>query len=214
MATDDSIDYSQFEQDAVQERAAVPQEAVADMTVLGEQLVSKQQKILQLKLQLEAEEKALRTLATETIVNAMDSANCGMFKTKDGQWKIEIKDLLEGSFPSATKKPEQYAAACAWLRENGHDDLLKRYLTFTFPKGGTGKGDDFISYDQICDAVKQVALEQMRELGMNNPTIEDEVTVHHMTLKSWAREMKEDGVQIPAETLGLWVGRIAKVEKC
>lgn len=210
MAIDDSVDYAEFEQDA---QAPVAQSAVLNMAALGQTLLEKEEGIKRLEEKLKQEKESLRTLATETIVAAMDSANVSEFKTLDGRFKIEIKPLLEGSFPSAEKKPDQYREACQWLRDNEYDDLLKRYLTFSFPKGGKQIGTEYLTYDQICEKVKAAALQVFAAFGIQ-PSYEDEVTVHHMTLKAWAREMKEEEKQFPAETLGLWIGRVAKVKKC
>jgi len=153
----------------------------------------------------------LRALATVQLVEAMDSANIGEFKTIDQKFKISVKPFIEGSFPSEEKKPEQYKQAVQWLRDNEHEGLLKRFLTYEFKKG----------QDWLAERIKQAVIRELLSVEAETrkwPDIDasDEVTVHHMTLKSWAKEMRESNppIDFPAETLGLFIGRIAKVDKC
>ncbi len=100
---------------------------------------------------------------------------------------ITGEKLIMKKFYGASIKDEFQERAFAWLREHGHDSLIKNKIEASF-----GKGEDA----KIAELMKILA-----PLGATCKT-----SVHPMTLKSFVKEQIESGQEIPADLFGLHIG--------
>ncbi len=146
---------------------------------------------------LEVQLKQLRDQRTllekETLPMLMESAGISSFKLATGA-VIETKRIVAGSIPK--EDPIKRAAAFKWLHDNGHSGLIKTKIITSLPKG-----------EQAMSERVQAGL---RKLGVE---IEVEESVHPSTLGAWAREQLANGVNIPTDTLGLFVGNRATIKQ-
>lgn len=142
---------------------------------------------------------AMLTIDRDTILNKtlpalMDSAGMPEFSLDDGS-SFEIKDVVSGTLPSATTKPKEREKALAWLFKNGGKGLIKTNFKTEF---GVGQEKLVEAFEKLITKSKFVA---KKEIG-----------VHPQTLCAFVRELLEDGKKVPIETLGIYVGRHAKLK--
>lgn len=135
-----------------------------------------------------------QTILNKSLPALMDSANMEEFKLTDGS-KIKIKDVVSGSLPSAEKKPEERKRALGWLLKNGGKGLIKTTFKTEF---GVGQEKLVESFERLITKANFAA---KKDTG-----------VHPQTLCSFVRELLEEGKKVPIETLGIYVGRHAKLE--
>lgn len=146
----------------------------------------------------------LRALAEVDLPQAMAAAGVEDFRLTDGR-RVSVGTIYVASVPSGkgTKDPAERAALLArrdawlaWLREHGHDDIVKRLVSVQFGRGEGNAAGDLAGY--------------AREHYPKNK-VTDEEGVHSGTLRAFVREQSARGVQFPEE-LGVKVLRVAAVE--
>jgi hypothetical protein len=98
-------------------------------------------------------------------------------------------------FYSASIKEENRAVAYQWLRDNGYDDIIKNTVSVRF-----GRNED-----KLCEDL----INQLREQSY---PVEQAEKIEPQTLKAWAKEMVERGVEFPTETFGVYVGHKATIK--
>lgn len=136
----------------------------------------------------EAKEKH-RQVSQQLIPDKMMELGLDSIKLSDGT-KVAVS-----KFYSASITPERMAAAHAWLRENGHGDLIKNTINCVLARGQDDRADKI--------------LKALTKLGV---AYERKSAVHPMTLKAFVREMIEGGSTLPLDLLGVHVGNITKLE--
>ena len=109
---------------------------------------------------------------------------------KDGS-AVKVKQLVQASIPVRHRE-----TAFQWLRDRGHGDLIKNQISAEF-----GKGEDQ-SAGKFIDNIKSLGYEPKQK-----------VWVEPMTLKAFVREQIAEGVDIPMETFGIFVGAETKISK-
>lgn len=154
---------------------------------------------VQLEMDIKTAEKALGELKsrhlklrTEALPEAMKQVGLTEFTLSNGS-KISIKDGIDVSIP-VPKKPEAFA----WLRDNGHGDIIKNDVTLSF---GTGQ-----------DAQKDVAIEFAEQ---NNFPYAAKEAVHTGTLKAWAKkqlELDDQTNALPEDLITVYRYDVAKVD--
>lgn len=145
-------------------------------------------KKLELDIQTEALSEALRKLVEFTIPEALRAANLSGIKLPDGT-KVNLESTVQTSL-SAEKKP----AAYSWLREHGHEDVIKSKLSIAFAKGDTERVE-----------ATRAALEELQV------PFELQDDVHASTYKALIRELMGNGEQLPLDVLGVFIVEQAKV---
>lgn len=128
-------------------------------------------------------------LTTEIIPQLMDEM--GMQEIKVDGMKVAIKPIIHASIPADKKD-----AAFAWLRETGHDDIIKNDVILTF-----GKGQDNVAGALVDD---------LRQQGFDPQT---KTHVHPMTLKAFIREQLEKGEAIDLDLFGAYVINAAEIRR-
>lgn len=135
-------------------------------------------------------------LKNTKIPEVMDGANLSKMELKNGT-RLEIKEVVEGSIPSP-KNPDNIPkreAIFTWLDEHNHGDLVKTLVAVQLPKGEDP--------EKLVAAIQQVT----------NHKVISTKTVHPQTYSAWAREQLNNGVALPLELLGIFIGRTTRITK-
>ena len=164
--------------------------SLKEMSDLCAEQAAIEDEIKQLEEQLKAKAKAARKLSQEIIPAKMQELGLESLTLKDGS-AVKVKQLVQASIPVKHRE-----TAFQWLRDRGHGDLIKNQISAEF-----GKGEDQ-SAVKFIDNIKSLGYEPKQK-----------VWVEPMTLKAFVREQIAEGVDIPMETFGIFVGAETKISK-
>lgn len=146
--------------------------------------------------EFDAAEKALAdlkheifVLETRTLPELMERGKLTSFKTRSGS-KIAIKEDIRASL-SKERKEE----GLKWLRDRGHDAIIKTMVVNEF-----GVGED-------ADAV--ALLEELRQRNSLHPRLES--NIHYMTLQSFIKGLVTKGVEVDMDLFNVSRLMVAKV---
>lgn len=152
--------------------------------------------MIALEAEIDADERVLaekkdryNKLALNTLPEVCQAAGGLTVVKLSSGFTLEIKPFVDAKIPE-----KQQAAAFAWLRDNGHDDIIKNELVLTF-----GRGDD-----KKCETAK----EELTKIGLEPAA---KTGVHPQTLKAFVRERMESGQPVPADLFGVFSGNKAKI---
>jgi len=163
-------------------------EGLSEVSGLAVKTVETLDKIESTKALLKQLEREHFELISNLLPAAMDNMHIRELTLDDGR-HIEVKDDLAASI-SPKKKDEAYA----WLRTNGHEDIIKNEI-----KTNLGRGSD-----EISGKVQKFLV------GLEVPYKLSE-TVHAGTLKSFVKEQIADGNNIPHDLFGVFIYRTTKL---
>lgn len=166
------------------------EDSLAELVRRGDELRSTMQKIEDLEEDIKLLKEAKDNLEKNRIPDLMDRMKLKEFVLEDG-YKITSGPFVQASLP---KDPIDREFTLTWLRDNGHEDLIKRKVE--------------VSFDRGMDEKAQKLADFARTLGMNP---EDKADIHHMTFTSFIKEQLSKGVAVPVERMGAFIGRKAKV---
>ena len=130
-----------------------------------------------------------RRISEDIIPQEMTSLGLAELTLKDGG-KVTIKSVYSASISKAKN-----AKAMAWLREHGHDGLIKSLVISQF-----GRGEE------------QNRAELMELLVAKHIQAESKESVHAHTLKAWVKECIEKAIDIPQDLFGVYVGKKAEIK--
>ena len=142
--------------------------------------------IASLEETLKDKQKEYNTIMEERLPQVFLEMNLRGFVMDDGS-KVEIKQVFGASITE-----ERRAEAFQWLRDHGHDDIIKNVVSVRF-----GRNED-----DLCDRALQV-------LGKEGFHTDHAQKIEPMTLKGWVREMLQKGDEVPRELFGVFVGQKA-----
>jgi len=155
------------------------------------------QHALELQAQIEEHEKQIKRLRKQwnelvysTLPDEMSMAGVPAFETEG--YKVSINNFVHGSLPP---DPEKRAEALRWLEEHDSAAIIKGNVTAMFGLGQTN--------------VMRHFTEELNNLGVEYTHKRD---VHHGTLAKHVKEMRDRGVAVPFELLGLYAGREALIK--
>jgi hypothetical protein len=123
------------------------------------------------------------------IPDLFDSLSLSQLKLKTGE-VVEIKRDF-----AATITAEKQEECFNWLKENGHESIIKHDVVTTIKKGET------IEYEKLLSA--------LNSLGV---TYTDKSYVHPMTLKSFVKEQINSGINFPQEQFSVFPIRKTKIK--
>ncbi len=170
--------------------AVLPSDAdIAEIQTLAERYFQVETAVEIAIEQLKLSQGILYHLKTVELPDAMDSVGVSEFVLTNGA-SISIVQFTDARISVANRE-----AAYAWLRENGHEGLVKHTVTLVIPKGG-----DNYAAALVADAKAQ------------GYTVTDKETVHVSTLKAWAQECLSEGVELPTDLIETHSGRIVKIK--
>lgn len=178
--------FEEFDKDA----SAVPTpEKLSQIAVLAERQRLWRDRVETLDKELSDAKQSLRQIQEVELPEIMLSCGVREFKLVNGL-KIVIKKFYQGKIT-----PENRAEAFSWLKEQGHDDIIKNTVYMQF-----GKGED---------QQAEVAIKMLQSFGY---TPANEKSIHAMTLKAFIKEMVETGADLPLETFGVYIGNKAEIK--
>lgn len=114
--------------------------------------------------------------------------------TLDSGAHLEVKDVVRASIPAG--KQEE---ALQWLRDNGQGDLIKNEVKVYFAAGEDEVAKSLINY--------------ISESQLPNNGVEQKTFVHAQTLTAFCRRRLEKGEPLNNDLLGVYVGRVAKLQR-
>jgi len=153
-------------------------------------------KLLETQKKIEATEEELKklkdvetTLSEQTIPNLMQQAGVELIKLEGGI-SVEVKPFYSARIPSS--KSEE---AFAWLRDNGHGDLIKNQVSLEFGMKQDNEAKSLV--------------EELKAKGL---PVKQKTTVHPSSLRGFVREQIQDlGKDVPAELFGTYVANKTKI---
>tara|TARA_R100000742_G_C4279072_1_gene102840 strand:- start:2298 stop:2867 length:570 start_codon:yes stop_codon:yes gene_type:complete len=156
---------------------------------LAKKQKNQEQKVKDLDAELKEAKKELLRISDEEIPNLMTETGLSSFKLDDGS-SLEIKSIYGASILVANREK-----AYDWLRDHGHDDIIKNKVVATF---GRGQEDDAKVF--------------MRVAYDNGVATDQESKIEPQTLKAWVKERMEAGEEFPMELFGAFIGQRAIIK--
>jgi|TARA_R100000654_G_scaffold6074_2_gene16226 hypothetical protein len=148
-----------------------------------------------LNRQIEQEEEKLsllkhkaRDMEERVIPEMMQEAGVSLLKLADGS-TVEVKPFYAAKIPES-----RVDEAFSWLRNRGHEDLIKNTITASF-----GRGQD----NQVSELVKVCE--------DNGFAYNKKEKVEPMTLKAFVREQVEGGKELPFDLFGVYIATKTKI---
>jgi len=148
-----------------------------------------------LREQIEQEEEKISLLKAKArdfeeriIPEMMQEAGVEKLSLKDGT-QVEIKPFYAAKIPES-----RVEEAFSWLRNNGHEDLIKNTITTQFDKGQDNQVSELIN---VCE-----------KFGFN---YNQKQKVEPMTLKAFVRDQVENGKELPFDMFGVYIANKTKI---
>lgn len=164
------------------------------ITALAAEQLRLEREIAGLEEQMKSAKDLHRQISETDLPEAMDAAEMEEFIMKDGR-KVSIKQTYHGEIP---KDPERRSVAFSWLREHGHDSIIKRVIRIEFGVGEDKKAKNL--FDRI-----------RRYKNLVDNTIVGDESVHPQTFKSFVKRSMEEGEDLPTDTFGIYIRRFAEI---
>ena len=165
------------------------QDDLTSVASLAKKQKNQEQKVKDLEAELKEAKKELLRISDEEIPNLMTETGLASIKLDDGS-SLEIKNIYGASILVANREK-----AYDWLREHGHDDIIKNKVVATF---GRGQEDDAKVF--------------MRVAYDNGVATDQESKIEPQTLKAWVKERMEAGEEFPTELFGAFMGQRAIIK--
>ena len=165
------------------------QSDLTSVASLAKKQKNQEQKVKDLEAELKEAKKELLRISDEEIPNLMSETGLSSLKLDDGS-SLDIKNIYGASILVANREK-----AYDWLREHGHDDIIKNRVVATF---GRGQEDDAKVF--------------MRVAYDNGVATDQESKIEPQNLKAWVKERMEAGVEFPTELFGAFMGQRAIIK--
>ena len=165
------------------------QSDLTSVASLAKKQKNQEQKVKDLEAELKEAKKELLRISDEEIPNLMSETGLSSLKLDDGS-SLDIKNIYGASILVANREK-----ANDWLREHGHDDIIKNRVVATF---GRGQEDDAKVF--------------MRVAYDNGVATDQESKIEPQTLKAWVKERMEAGEEFPTELFGAFMGQRAIIK--
>lgn len=143
-----------------------------------------------LEEEAKATKRALDNITITVIPALLAKAGIDSFKTSDGQ-TVGLKDVVYARITD-----ENYDEAMAWLKVNGHIDIVSTELKLKFTKGNVGAAEE--------------AMERVRALGYEP---EEKQVVNTNTLQALLKDELKKGAEVPLETFNASWNQVAYVKQ-
>ena len=189
---EDSL-FNDMQKDAVSQRTGVESTdtgRLSNVSTLASKIIQMENKVKFLEEELKTSKKELLELTDQDLPAAMEEINMESFTLSDGS-EVKIMPTYGGTI-RADDRPQAHT----WLRDNGYGDLVKNTISANFGMGEDNLAKDF--YQSALDRGFQVDKKE---------------AVHPMSLKSWVKEMTENGSEFPSDLFGAFIGKKAKIVK-
>lgn len=173
--------------------AQAPEADLKSVRKLAARLVAIEDEISQYEAQIAALKKEREEVRIRTLPGIM--FELGIDSVSIDNHNCTLEPLVQATLP---KDPQQRREAVEWLVDNGHGGVVKRELKVDLPKG------DAVTEERVRDAVTAAAPGLVVSTAYN---------VHHSSYTALAKQLVKQGVQVPTELLGVYVGSIVRVDK-
>ena len=160
---------------------------------LAEEAIALERAIFDTEGVLKAQKAALQTIKTRRMPDLQMEIQQPLFVYHNRQFYLS--DYVSGSLPKE-EHAEARRSAISYLGELGEDGLIKTMLTVPFGKSQHNEALDL--YEQLKETGYPVSIES---------------GVHAQTLQAFARRKLEDGEKIDWERLGLFVGKVTRIDE-
>ena len=179
-----------FESTVASSVEKIDQGELGNVASIARRIRDKEERVAELELQLKQEKRELLKLTDEDLPTVFAEMGLSKLALDDGS-TVEIKQTYGASIPVAERE-----RAYEWLRENGHDDIIKNTVGVEF---GRGEDDKASAFRAFCEAEGYVP---------------DQTTgIHPQTLRAFVRERVENGDSFPMDMFGAWVGQRATIKR-
>ena len=165
-------------------------EDLSTLTGFAEAIIKQDAFVKELEEKLKEEKKKLLKMTDEDLPALMTEANSMEFTLLDGS-KVTIKPQYGASI-----KVDNRPAAYEWLREHGHDDIIKNTISCQF-----GRGEDDLASSFKAFAEKEGYVPTQTE------------KIEPMSLRAFVKERVENGDEFPMELFGAYIGQRAVITK-
>ena len=165
-------------------------EDLSTLTGFAEAIIKQDAFVKELEEKLKEEKKKLLKMTDEDLPALMTEANSMEFTLLDGS-KVTIKPQYGASIKVGNRP-----AAYEWLREHGHDDIIKNTISCQF-----GRGEDDLASSFKAFAEKEGYVPTQTE------------KIEPMSLRGFVKERVENGDEFPMELFGAYVGQRAVITK-
>lgn len=155
-------------------------EQLQRLTFLAQGQITLEDAKAEVEVKLQALSRELRIISEEQIPELMDEIGMAGFALTTGE-KVEVKRDTKASI-----KVENRVKAFKWLRDNGHDTIIKNQIIASFGKGEMSK-----------------AIELLDELEAHNYICDHKESVHASTLSAFVREMNKSDKPLSSEVMTL-----------
>jgi len=181
---------SEFEAKKASSLEKVDQDGLSSVAAISRQILATETTIDDLEQQIKDEKKKLLKLTDEELPAMLNEMGISKFSLDDGS-EVVVKQTFGGSITQANKEE-----AHSWLRDHGHDDIIKNTVTCQF-----GRGEDN----------QAAAFSEMAEEKGFVP--EQKTAVHPQTLRAWIKEQTENGNEFPMDLFGAFIGQRATIKR-
>lgn len=171
--------------------ASAPSDKLEQLHELLEEAIALEGAVAQMEDDLKAARSALHALRTGRIPDMM--AELQMDEVTFKGWSVKVDDFVSGSLP---KDASKRAKAIEWLEANDGAGLIKTDVSVSF-----GRSE------------REQASSLWHSLESDGLPASLVSSVHAQTLQAFARQRIRDGDPIEPETLGLYVGKVAKMKE-
>ena len=165
-------------------------EDLSTLTGFADAIIKQDAFVKELEEKLKEEKRKLLKMTDEDLPALMTEANSLEFTLTDGS-KVTIKPQYGASI-----KVDNRPAAYEWLREHGHDDIIKNTISCQF-----GRGEDDLASSFKAFAEKEGYVPTQTE------------KIEPMSLRGFVKERVENGDEFPMELFGAYVGQRAVITK-
>lgn len=139
---------------------------------------------------LKEAKKKLRKVCEGDLPDAMAAAGMKLFTTETGL-AVELNEKMTASISAKNKQ-----AAIQWLMEHDLESLVKENVVVPFDKGESEKVKQFV--------------EMLEANGVSDFSVAP--TINTSSVKAALKELIEEGVDVPADTFGLFFFKQAEIK--
>lgn len=162
------------------------EEALKELTTMALKANALSDKIALYETKLKELTGEYNMLINNTIPDLFDSLQLSEIKLANG-----VKVSIQRKFSASISEDNKFFCF-KWLRDNGHDGIIKHAITVDV-------GKNKLLYDKTIEL-----------LGMGGIDYEDKQTVHPQTLNAFCKEQIEQGVDFPMNEFKVFPIRITK----
>ena len=181
--------FSEMESDALDSDVeSLNTEGLRTIAEIAKAVRHKEEELQNLELLVKKAKAELLKLTDEDLPNLILELGVRDFTLDDGS-KVTIRTTY-----GAHIKPDNRDEAYAWLKQAGHDDIIKNIVSCRFGRGEDKEAMDFVQLAQSQD----LEVDQQRK-------------IEPMTLKGFVRERVEAGDEFPMELFGAYIGQRATI---